>query len=207
MSGFGRHEPLVPWSLMRTHPAVLLTSPKPESKAPRSYLQTGPFPQRISCVFKLFRTPLHPYKSAILLFSIDSELLVQNTRGWGGCCFLRYPLNFPASLLPPSVPLRPHSLGATMSKRPPGTTGKGKHIAPDRCLRLESGHPGLAGIADPDSVGIASRAWVIVLARGISTMARQQGGPQPASHKDATFASILTGCIPRAGKAGSVRLG
>ena len=89
----GWREPCCAPLIMASRPAVLLTLPPSESRALRSYLQTGPSPRRISCVFKLFRTLFHPYESVTLLFSIDSELLVQNTRGWGAA------LSFVASLL------------------------------------------------------------------------------------------------------------
>ncbi len=84
-------------------------------------------------------------------------------------------------LTPPSVPLQPDPLGATIGIGTSNLCNPGKQLLSPRCLRLERGHreqsddvPG-----HPGSVGVASRAWV-----RRSRVGPQQGGPNSSSVQD-----------------------
>ncbi len=109
-------------------------------------------------------------------------------------------------LTPPSVPLQPNALGATIGIGTRNLRDPGKQLLSPRCLRLQRGHreqsddvPG-----HPGSVGVASRAWV-----QRSKVGPQQGGPSNPSVQDGEFftASGKDADKCRAGKACSVRLG
>ena len=93
----------------------------------------------------------------------------------------------------PSVPLRAAVFGATIRNGTKLGTSRGKHIAPHRCLRLESGHRGLfndvpgqktpmrSGLQVVPGSSVLTRVSGFVLTNPEQVWTHQQGGPSAAS--------------------------
>src|SRR5712691_7185746 len=182
------------------------------------------FPRRILFLFTFLRSLLHFFariQNSPLLFSIDSALFAKNHPGWGHsqCSNVsRYPQSlhpylltslppyFLTSSVPPSVPLQPTALGATIGKGARILHHPGKQLRSPRCLRIESGHRELFDDV-PGHTPTRSGSQVVP---GSSVLTLDRSRVARATfpcRTESALASVKDAGKCRVGKAGSVRLG
>src|SRR6266851_3379294 len=198
-----------------------------DRKIPAFKHSTRPtFPRRILFLFTFLRTLLHflaRIQNSTLLFSIDSALFAKNHRGWGHsqCSNVsRYPQSLHHYFL--SSPVRPiaanrpwcHNWQRRENSSPSGETTPLPPVSKNR--ERTSGTVRRRSRSHPDSVGVASRAWVQRSNAGFRVCTCKPRAKLDRSRvaratfpcrTESALASVKDAGKCRVGKAGSVRLG
>src|SRR5712692_10799970 len=203
-----------------------------DRKIPAFKHSTRPtFLRRILFLFTFLRTLLHIFALFCTYPKLNSfvfnrfRTLCQKPPGVGALpMFQRQSLSpiltslppyFITSSVPPSVPLQPTALGATIGKGARILYAPGKQLRSPRCLRIESGHrepfddvpdhtPTRSGSqVDRLTIALARRPGSTVLTLDRSRVARATF----PCRTESALASVKDAGKCRVGKAGSVRLG
>src|SRR5216684_2008451 len=216
--------------------AIMVNQLPLDRKIPAFKHSTRPtFLRRILFLFTFLRTPLHIFALFCTHPKLNSfvfnrfRTLCQKPPGVGALpMFQRQTLSpiptslppyFITSSVPPSVPLQPTALGATIGKGARILHHPGKQLRSPRCLRIESGHrepfddvpdqtPTRSGSQVVPRSIVLERVSGFVLANPELELDRSRVAR--ATHPcrtDSALASVKDAGKCRVGKAGSVRLG